>query len=133
MLQLKKSFLPIRIHIIGNRRPAQSDGFFKHFLNRKKQPSQIFLGERRSPPPRPNACPVQRFIRINIADATQQLLVQQCALDRSLPSSEQTYEALQFDFERLRTRSLKSVGDAQTSKTSRIHEPEFPARPQPRN
>ena len=42
VLQLKEPFFAIGIHVVGNRRAAQRDGFLQHFLNRQIEPAQIF-------------------------------------------------------------------------------------------
>jgi len=76
MLKLKESFLAVGVHVVRDGRTAKRDGFFEHFLDRGVKQNQFLASKRGGSAPGTDAAPKQRFIRINIAYAAQQFLVQ---------------------------------------------------------
>src|SRR5450755_2307039 len=54
VLQLKESFLAVRAHIVRDRRTAQGNGFFEHFLDAGVKPWQFLASQRRSAAPGPD-------------------------------------------------------------------------------
>src|SRR5271163_3413209 len=86
----------------------------------------------RRTPPRPDAGAKQRFVRINVAHAPQQFLVQERALDRRLAAAEKRDKILQLDIQRFEAPGVEArVRHTQPPKTPRIDKPQFPARLQP--
>ena len=77
----------------------------------------------------------QRFIRINVAHAAQQFLIQQRALDGRLAATKQREEAIEIRFQRLNAARLEpaGAGNAQASEAAGIDEAQFPARLQLQN
>ena len=77
MLQLEKSFFSGSIHIVGDRRAAESDCLSQDRLDGDPQSFEFLCGEAASLASRANAGAKQTFIRINVADAMEKLLIQQ--------------------------------------------------------
>lgn len=101
VLKLKKAFFTVGIYVVGNRRATESDRFSQNFLNCSVQSAKLVSGQRGRAPPWPYACTKERFVRINVAHAAQQFLIQQSALDRRFSAAKQAYKPLQLDLEGL--------------------------------
>src|SRR5262249_2220505 len=99
VLRLEETFLTISIHVIGDRRAPEGDRFLKHFLDRSIKSSKLFPRKTGRWPSWPDSGPEQRFIRVDVAHATQQLLIQQCTFDGSLASAEQCHKLLPVNIE----------------------------------
>src|SRR4029077_17637530 len=84
MLELEESFFSIGVHVIGNRRSAQSDRLTKHLPHRSVQLAQLLARDGCGSAAGAGGCPKQRLVGIDVAYPAQQLLVQKRALDRSL-------------------------------------------------
>src|SRR5438309_606830 len=67
VLELKKSFFAIGVHVVGNTRAAEPDGLSENFLECRMQLFQFVAGKRSSPPARSDAGPEQCFVCINVA------------------------------------------------------------------
>ena len=94
MLQLEEAFLAVGIHVVADGRAAQRDGFVQNFLQRSVQLAQLLAGERRRTAPRADAGAKQRLVGVDVADAAQQLLIEQRALDRRLALAKELDKAI---------------------------------------
>src|SRR5438105_249763 len=108
MLQLKKSFFAFMVNVITDRRTAQRDCFMKNFLQCRVQLAKLLARNRSYSPARPNSGAEERFIGIDVANAAQQLLVQQCALYRRLAAAEELNEAVDLRLQWFMARSCES-------------------------
>ena len=88
MLKLEKALFAFSIHVVGNRRSAQLDGFFQHFLHRGVEAIKLCACEPSSLASRANAGAKQRFVSVDVSYAVEQFLVQQSSFDGSLASAE---------------------------------------------
>lgn len=70
MLELEKSFRSIRIHVIGDRRAALSDGLAQHLGHSLVELDQLSLRNCSGAAARTDARPKQRFVSINISHAS---------------------------------------------------------------
>src|SRR6202034_1000171 len=109
MLELKKSFFAIHIHVIGNRRSAERDRLTKHFPHGSVQLAHLLPAKGGRPPAGTNSRPEQCLIGVNITDTPQQLLIQERALDRSLAPAKQRDELLLTNFERLHSSGIEAA------------------------
>src|SRR5882724_5798127 len=89
VLQLEKALFAVRVHVVGHRGTAERDRLPQHFLDSQVKATQILAPKRRCPPPRPDCRPEQRLIRIDVAHSTQQLLIEQGALNGRFAATEQ--------------------------------------------
>src|ERR1043165_2831497 len=70
---------------------------------------------------RPDACPGQRFVRIDISHAVQQLLVEQSRLDGRFAAVEQPREFIPRDLERRGAGTTEALAPhLQSAKTARV-------------
>src|ERR1700730_18368523 len=129
MLQLEGARFSVCVHIVRNRRTAQCNGFLQDFFYRQEKPSQLFTRDRGSAPARPNSSAKQGFIRVDVPHSPQQLLVEQCALDGSIPPVEQDRESVELNFQRLEAPGFKRgvTGHAEPPEASRVNKAQFPA------
>lgn len=67
VLELEKTLLAVGIYVVGNRGPAQLDGFLQNSLDCAVQLPELLASDGGSSAPGPNPCSEQRFVRINIA------------------------------------------------------------------
>ena len=89
VFQLEKALFSRCVHVIGDGRAAQCDRFAQHCLDGGAQSLQFCSGEAASLASRTNAGAKQAFIRINVADAMEKLLIQQRGFDGgSAPAKE---------------------------------------------
>src|SRR5258708_3340015 len=107
MLQLEGALFSVRVHIVRNGRTAQGNCFLQDFFYRQEKPSQLLMRDRSSAPARPNSSAKQGFIRVDVPHSPQQLLVEQCALDGSIPPMEQNRESVELDFQRFEAARFK--------------------------
>src|SRR5882757_9418370 len=129
MLKLEETFFAVRVYVVRDRRTTQGDGLAQDFLHRPVQPVQVGAGQRSSLATWANAGAKQRFVGVDIADAPQQLLVQEGTLDRSLATAKQFYEVLLRHFKRFQSAGVKARRvDAQLAEHSRIDKPKFVTR-----
>src|ERR1051326_5234967 len=99
-LELEEPFVAFGIDVIRNRRSASRNRFLQHLGDRLVEPSQLIARERSRATTRPHSCAEQRLVGVDIADAAQQLLVEQRALDRRLTFAEQVGEQLETNVQR---------------------------------
>ena len=131
MLELEESFFAIRVHIVRDRRTAERNRFLQHFFDGHKQLPLLIAGV--NGPARAGrgrtTSPKKRLISINVADAAQQFLIEQRALDGSLAAAKQRQEAVEIDFQRLDAGGVEvsRLRDAQTAEAAGIDEAQFPA------
>src|ERR1700681_5067403 len=129
MLQLEGALFSVRVHIVRNRRTAQCNCFLQDFFHRQEKPTQLLMRDRSSAPARPNSSAKQGFIRVDVPHSPQQLLVEQCALDGSIPPVEQDRESVELNFQRLEAPGFKRgvTGHAEPPEASRVNKAQFPA------
>src|SRR5581483_5708294 len=108
VLELEEAFVAFGINVVGDRRSSGGNGLLQHFLKRAMKTSCFLLRKRTGPAAGTNAGPEQAFIRIDIADAMKQLLVQQCSFDGRLASFEQFNKFFKAHLKRLGTWSGKA-------------------------
>src|SRR5258707_2091204 len=129
MLELEGAFFSVRVHIVRNRRTAQGDCFLQDFFYGQEKLSQLRMRDRSSAPPRPNSSAKQGFIRVDIPHSPQQLLVEQCALDGSVPPMEQNRESVELNFQGFEAprfeRGVK--GQHEPPEASRVNKAHFQA------
>jgi hypothetical protein len=130
MPQLKKTFFPIGIHVVGDGGATQANRLFQNLLEGSTQNSELFARKAAGTTTRPDAGSKQGFIGINVANPAEQFLVQQGALDRSLPPAKELYKIVFADFKRLQSGSGKIpvAGDAEAPKAAWVDETYFPSR-----
>ncbi len=104
MFQLEESFAAFGVDVIADRRPAEFDRLAQDLLQSLMKLPQFGPGQRRGATARPNLGAEQRLIGIDVADAAQQLLIEQRALDRSFASVEERDEMVEVDVQRLDAR-----------------------------
>src|SRR5262249_29164815 len=101
MLELEKTFLTVGINVIGDRRTSQSDRLFQDLLDRAVKSLEFRARNSRQPSFGTNASAKERLVSIDIANTAQQLLVEQCAFDRSLAAMKEREESVFFHLEGL--------------------------------
>src|ERR1700680_650189 len=128
MLQLEGALFSVRVHIVRNRRTAQCNCFLQDFFYRQEKPSQLLMRDRSRAPARANSSAKQGFIRVDVSHSPQQLLVEQCALDGSIPPMEQSRESVELDFQRFESPRFKRgvTGHAKPPEASRVNKAQFP-------
>ena len=82
MFQLEKAPHPLRIHIIGNRRAAETDCVLQDLPQCKSQPLQFDPGESSGAAAGSKTRAKQALIGIDVPHSGQQCLIEQCRLDR---------------------------------------------------
>jgi hypothetical protein len=82
---LKLAPIAIRIHVIRDRRAAQSNRFREHVAYGAIEAAVLLLRKIRSHSPRVDARPPQALIRVYVSDATQHALIEQQRLHPRLP------------------------------------------------
>src|ERR1700676_998583 len=129
MLKLEQSFFAIGIYIIRDGRTAERNRFSQYFFHSDEELFQSLTRDARGAPARANAGPEQGLIGINVAHSAQQFLIEQRALDGSLPAAKQPQKAIEFDFQGLDAGCIEvsRCGHAESPKTPGIDEPQFPA------
>lgn len=90
VLHLKQSPLPGRVHVIRNRGAPGADCGFQHSPNCSVEPVQLGVAQPTRYPRRPDTCPKEALVSIDIPDPVQQSLVQERRLDGELPPAEQS-------------------------------------------
>src|ERR1051326_289765 len=126
MLELKESLFPVVVDIVGDRRSAQLNRFFQHFLHGDEKFPELFRSNCGGPSSRTDAGAEQRFVGINISHAPQQLLIEQRAFDGSLATAKQPDEPLKVNIKGLDAPGIKIRRNAQPPKAPRIDEPQLP-------
>jgi hypothetical protein len=81
MVALIFSRLPFRVKKIGNRRTAGQNRLSQNLLQYPSQHLRLLFAQLRSPPHRMNPGAPQAFVRINVADAAQNTLIEQERFD----------------------------------------------------
>ena len=127
VLELEKAFFALGVHIIGNGRTAEGDRLFQDLLHRDQELAQLILRYGRSAAAGPDAGPEQRFIGVNVADPTQEFLVEKRAFDGCLAAAEQRQEAVEIDFQRFDAGGVEvsCPRDAQAAEAAGIDETQF--------
>ena len=74
VLKLEESLFTVGVHVVGDRRSSQCNSLAQHLLHSAEQPAKILSSQRGSAAARPNACPEQGHISINVTHAAQQFL-----------------------------------------------------------
>src|SRR5581483_9833990 len=132
VLELEEAGLAFGVHVIGNRRAAGGDGLAEHLLDGVVKAAQFGPGERGGAAARAHSGAEKRFVRIDIAHTTQQLLVQQRALDRGFALAEQVDEDFETNIQRFHAFSLETVARVyrQPPEPPWINKAQFPSRSQ---
>src|SRR5208282_6881280 len=110
MLELEESFFAIGVDIVGNGRSTERDGLAQHLPHCAMQFPQLVAGHGRRAPPRTDAGAKQRLVGIDVADAAQQLLIEQRALDGSLAATKQGNKTFLADIERFDASGIEAAG-----------------------
>ena len=130
MLQLKKPLFAVGVYVIGNRRAAERNRFAQDLAHRFAQLAELRARNRRRSPAGTKARSKQRLICINISDAAQQLLIQERALDWSLPPVKKFNESFFVQIQRLNASRIKRGMNAKLAKHPRIDKTQFASRRQ---
>lgn len=100
VLELKEPPLAIGVNVIGDRRAAESNGVRQDFAQRQPQAVKLGAGDAVGTPPRANAGMKEAFVRVDVAHAGQQRLVQQSCLDAQTPPAKKCGKFVRTDGER---------------------------------
>src|ERR1700722_13759977 len=121
MQHLKIAAIPVRIHVIGNRRSTMLDRKRKRVDHRLMHFGNSRRAQSRSLRQRMNPRQEQYFVDINIAEPRDERLIQQQRLDPCLPFSQPRRKLRQPNLERLRPQPLDaSVAPLNPSELPRI-------------
>ncbi len=101
VLKLEKSADAIRVHIVRNRRAAKLDGVAQHLLECHAQPFKLGTGKSARLASWADSGAEKALVGIDIADAGEQRLVEQCGLDGELAAAEERGEVVGQDGQRL--------------------------------
>ena len=148
VLQLKEAFLPGGVHVIGHGRTAERDGLAQDGLDGAVQAFEFLGREAASLASRANAGAEETFVRVDVADSMEKLLVQQGRFDGGpapakerakrverdvqwlLSGSEETFVARgssRLALAGIRRGLGRKVEYGQASETARIDEADFPS------
>src|ERR1700733_14467208 len=134
VLQLEETLLAVGVNVVGNRRSTQRNRLAQNLLHRKEKLVPPSKSNRGRSTPRPNPGAKQSLVRVDVAHAPQQFLIQQRALDRRLPPAEQSDKIFQLDIQRFEAPGVEvRLRNTQPPKAPRINKPQFPSRLQPDN
>lgn len=103
MLQLEKAADSICIHVIRDRRTAKGDGLLQHLSKSLAQALELHTREPAGAAPRTQPGTEEAFIRIDIAHARQQLLIEQGRLHRKLAFMEKCSKLLRINAKRFKS------------------------------
>ncbi len=92
VFELKKSPLALGVHIVGDRRTAETDGMAQYLPQRLAQPLQLVTGEAAGSAARTNPGPEEALVGIDVAHSGEQILVEQSGLDGELAAPEEGSE-----------------------------------------
>ena len=109
MFQLEEPTNPVRVHVVRNRGPSQSNGMQQYIAQRQAEALQL---RRRQPPrsfSRPDPGPEQALVRVDIAHAGEECLVEKSGLDGQAASPKELCEISLFDDQGLRSRSREPL------------------------
>ena len=101
--QLEEAFAALRIYVVGDGRSAGGDGFRKDGNHGVEESPRPLAAQAASHGERMNARAKERFIRIDVADAAHEGLVQQQRFDARLAALEGGGELLERHLQRLGT------------------------------
>jgi len=101
VFELEEPTHTVGIHIIGNRRPAQSDRVMENLAQGQAQPFKLRSRESSGGPPGSETGMKQALICVDIAHPGQKRLVQQRRLYRQSPASKQRRKLFRADSERV--------------------------------
>lgn len=100
--ELKKTGNAIRIHVIGDRRATQLDGFRKNFDQRGAKAGELRAGEVAGMACGTDAGVEESLVGVDVANAVEKRLVKERGLDRRLSIVKESDEVIEPDGERLR-------------------------------
>ena len=103
MADLKFSRLAFRIHVIGNRRPAQTNRLVQHAAHDSVQPVYLPFVQICAEPPRMYSRAPQALVRIDIAHSAQNALIEQQRFDVRAPRTKHRAKFLLRRFQRVET------------------------------
>ena len=116
MQQLKLSRASLGIHIIGDGGAAPLNGELQNFPYSLIKSEGALPGQPGGPNSRMNACVKESFIRIDVADPAQKMLVQQKTLQHGAPGAKELKKVCKRNLQRVRSQPaqlvLKMVGNA---------------------
>ena len=108
MLKLEKTADPGGIHVVGHGRTAERDSRAQHSLQAGVKPGKFSAGEPGRPAAGSEAGSEKTLVCIDVADAVQQLLIEQGGLDGRLPAPKEGLKVRQTDVQRLNAGACKA-------------------------
>jgi hypothetical protein len=124
--KLKLAALAIGIHVIGNGRAAQANGFQQHGADGSMEIAKLAGLERRRQSHGMNARSPQTFVGVNVAHSTEDALVEQERFDAGAASTQFRAELFFGDFERVeaefaQSRFARTIGcDSHASEAANV-------------
>ena len=101
VLKLEFAAIAVGIDVVGNGRAAGTDGFGQNLADCAVERQELLLRQVFRDARRMQARAKQALVRIDVADAAQDALVEQQGLDASAPRSKFSAEFLRADLQRL--------------------------------
>ena len=111
VLELEFSASPFSIDIVRNGRAAKADRFRENFAHGIVERKKLLLGQALRNPRGVQARPKQALVGIDVADATQYLLIEEQRFDAGASRSEIIAKFLWGDFERFFPHSALEFGE----------------------
>ena len=109
VFQLKESFRPPDVHVVGHGGAAERDGFPQYRLDRAVQALQFLAGEPASLTSGTDAGAKQAFIGIDIAHTMEKFLVQQRRLDGGSTAAKERAKVVERNLQRLLSGSDEAI------------------------
>ena len=131
--KLKLAALAIGIYVIGNGRAAQSDGFQEHSADGAMEIAELARLERRRQSHGMDSGSPQTFVRVDVAHAAQDALVEQERFDARAVSAQFRAEFFLSSFERIEAELAQSgfavaiFDDSHASEAANVRVAEFAA------
>jgi len=127
MLQLEEAAYAVSVHIVGDGGPAEADGALKHILQGEAQTFEFGPGEASGAAAGSDAGTEEALIRINVAHAGEQGLVEQGCFDGQFSTPEEGCEFIRADGKRLFAGSAKAcrafeIYKFEAAKAARVNE-----------
>jgi hypothetical protein len=113
MPQLKFTAIPFGIHIIRDRRAPGTNGFGQDFLDFAVQTQQLLLRQIRGDARGMKAGAKEAFVRVNVANASQNRLIEKQSLEPCPPPSKRFTKFIRGDLERFPpelSREFRQIG-----------------------
>src|SRR4051812_27104544 len=101
MLKLEETALAIGPNVVVDGRSTGRNRFLQHLPHRVVQPLEFIPRERGGPAARTHPRAKEGLVGVDVANATQELLVEQRGLDRRLALAEKRHELFEREVQRL--------------------------------